>query len=533
MAGDQPGILNISVRVRELFHRISASVTDLELARNMNIKILNYILRCQMSDYRFYHPDVLSLSMDEATLEARLNFARLFRQCDAMDILPDPVLGIVRSTYPMNVMPISDSTRSVIHSTASRQREIVIKVVAENSANFVIYTTNFGITQDVSLPTISIVLPNLATPSAISIISRLRELCDPYNFASLLLRYSTGSVRSAGQVWHYPRVPMGASISADGPYISELSAGTLGCFCIDDNDPGNLFALTAGHVVRPVVGEDTVNVSAPASKPYAEAVTSCQIHYHDILESGKGDATFWEGITDKVVELDRLYGTTIVASTKTDDDPPHRKLDYALVQVRAARIADNRLKKIPRFDEEWRFEKNGDLITTLSHPVRFNERVCKFGIRSGLTYGTIMDDVTLRWDPAGTHQISALDPRWKSIPLSKGYAVLGKAMPDGSFEDFASPGDSGSALLRIVRNPAASVETEGAVVKTELIGIVYGIVFEPHSKAYVTMYMPVTDIFERVRLETGRYLSLNVVDRPEEEWEYEVLGKGRSMYDLH
>jgi len=82
-------------------------------------------------------------------------------------------------------------------------------------------------------------------------------------------RFSSGEdsvlliVQELGRIWHYKRVPIGASIAADEEYIMPPIAGTLGVYIRDPVDAGSKYALTAGHVAR-----------ASPSRPYHEATKS-------------------------------------------------------------------------------------------------------------------------------------------------------------------------------------------------------------------------------------------------------------------
>ena len=70
-------------------------------------------------------------------------------------------------------------------------------------------------------------------------------------------------------------------------------------------------------------------------------------------------------------------------------------------------MADNRLAKIPEFANELVFDSefpNSYKISMIFSPVRKYEDVLKLGIRTGLTCGTIMDDVDVRWHSELTDQ---------------------------------------------------------------------------------------------------------------------------------
>src|SRR5436189_4545815 len=67
---------------------LNPSAVDISLARELNSKILCYILWAQMSDMQLYHHHTDSFSLDEAATSSRRNFGRLFRQFDVTKILP-------------------------------------------------------------------------------------------------------------------------------------------------------------------------------------------------------------------------------------------------------------------------------------------------------------------------------------------------------------------------------------------------------------------------------------------------------------
>jgi hypothetical protein len=93
-------------------------------------------------------------------------------------------------------------------------------------------------------------------------------------------------------------------------------------------------------------------------------------------------------------------------------------------------------------------------------------------------------------------------------------------------------GDSGSAVVRLLRRADNEISKDSTVVRSEVVGIVYGIVQE-RGGPFVTTFMPIADIVGRIKEKLDLDVSLDgVVDRPEESWDYEVLGKGKSRYDF-
>ena len=271
MSEENPHIFEITYKLRQTYHSVVDDVMDSNRAHDMCLKNLLYILRCQMSDERFYRPFTgLAGTGDYDTVRlAKLNFARLYRQCDVLNILPAPALGLIRSSYRMAPLPIPKQLRAALVDTIQRQRTIAVDILQLYTISFVIFVSNYGISQAVSLPTLSIVVPDLTSPSSVSAISRLRECFDPFNFSAILLRISCGEIKPVGEIWYYPRVPLGSSISGG----DDDTAGTLGGYCRNPAT-GEIYGITAVHVVGTSLHRE---VFAPASKPYNEAIKSIEI----------------------------------------------------------------------------------------------------------------------------------------------------------------------------------------------------------------------------------------------------------------
>jgi hypothetical protein len=97
---------------------------------------------------------------------------------------------------------------------------------------------------------------------------------------------------------------------------------------------------------------------------------------------------------------------------------------------------------------------------------------------------------------------------------------------------FSEWGDSGSAVVRLMRRED-EVCTDSTVVRSEVVGIVYGVVQERAGGPFVTTFMPISNVISRIKERLDLDISLEgVVDGPEESWDYEVLGKGKSRYDF-
>ena len=518
MSDERPHIFDITYKFRQLFVSVNENALDSNRAHDMSLKNLLYILRCQMSEERLYRPlsGVAGTEDYDAVRISQLNFARLYKQCDVVNILPTPALGLIRSSYPMAPLPIPSHTQSTMAAMFARQQAVALDALSHYSRFFAIYVSNYGISEDVSLPTLSIILPDVTSPSSIDIVSRLKELFDPFNFSALLLRLTFGEFRPVGEIWYHPRVPLGSSISGG----DDDTAGTLGGFC-RNKLTGEVYGLTAAHVV----GTSGRDVFAPASKPYNEAAKSLEIRVKEAEKAGKGD-TIWMNKLSDLKSLDRLYGTSVF-STQTCTDASIN--DVALLQIAHERVADNRLAKIrPSLFPE--FSEDGDKIVALTSDVQPGELLYKYGIRTALTSGTSLDTIIINWD-ANTADRADDD---FSGTLCTASAILGQWDPsEGSFTEFAKPGDSGSFVLRVVRDPSESVESEAVVVRTEGAGVLYGVVWEEKRQGFVALYMKMEDVFKAVRHGAGIEVDLEVPDVEATEWPYTIMGRGSSSYALH
>lgn len=523
MSMDDPPIFNITVRMKRYYDTLISSTMDCQDAYELNEKLLKYILRCQMSDYLLYRKASLNFNITPDVEKARKNFARLFKQCDVCEVLPIPALGIIRSTYPLNLFPITPSQRSIVMQTGQQQTTLIENFVQQNAINFVIYISNYGITPAISLPTISIILDDLSNESSMHIINRLHILY-AFDLSSFIVRFAQGYVMPCGRIWHYERVPIGASISPDESYIVPSISGTLGCYCTSA-DSDDIYALTAGHVARPVPAEATIEMYAPAQKPFDETLKSIRVARNYYMSKGKDlDAAAHDDMLTRLSTLSRSFGKVVCCSTKTDDIPPYYKIDYALLKIDKSRNADNDLSKLAVLDEEYSYTSEGKVLRDSTDPVHVGDTLIKLGIRTGLTSGTAIDEVKVRWHPVTTTTLTEAEAREiGGIPVSNGHAILGNAQEDGTFEDFALPGDSGSVIIRLHQDLK-----EAPVTKSEAVGILYGIVYEEPKDYSVSLYIPMMEIYQRIREEIG--LSVSVDGVPEQgdggQWPYTELGKG-------
>ena len=127
--------------------------------------------------------------------------------------------------------------------------------------------------------------------------------------------------------------------------IREATAGSLGCYCTLGEDDEDRYAITAGHVAHPNPRHLSNEVLAPASKPFVEAVKSATVDLNLTIKANL-DITVQRERVDKLKQLDRVFGETIVSSTRTEEQSPYRKIDYELVKVLNGRYGDNRMNKL-------------------------------------------------------------------------------------------------------------------------------------------------------------------------------------------
>lgn len=273
----------------------------------------------------------------------------------------------------------------------------------------------------------------------------------------------------------------------------------------------------AGHVAQSIPDAIITNIYASASKPYDEALKSAEIELKAAMRMNSG-VKHWSTIHEKLVQLNRVFARIIMSSTSTDTTAPYRKTDFALLHVQGDRDADNRLAKIPEFADNFPFHpgiQDSDKIAMISSPIRKNEEVWKLGIRTRLTRGIIIDDISVRWHPELTDQLEENNSLWQSIPVSSAYAILGTALSDGNFEEFVNLGDFGSVVLRFVKEDLPAVEGP-RIIRSECVGILYGIIFEENCKNFVGTYIPIRDVWDQIKVRSDLEIGFDVPDREED-----------------
>lgn len=528
----EPSLFNVTYRIRQKYQMVED--LDHNVAREYNSNVLHYILRCIMSDYRIYSTFTPA---DTMVTHARANFDRLLRQCDALHLLPRIALGFAPNRIPMNHYPIRD-TATARSTVVETQRSNVSHFLTNLCRNFAVYCTSYGPSADISVPTISIILPRMDKVSDDEDYGECKRILektwDPFDESSYVVRFAVGEIRPAGEIYHYERVPMGASLSPDeSDKFPEPQAGTFGCYCIDTNSK-KIYGLTAGHVARRMPNPTISALYAPATKPYQEAIVSTKSWIDSAnKKKGKQGLKYWTDMYEELSNLDRLFSSTIVASTVTSPSPPHLKLDYALLNIQQDRIADNRLRKLPEFKGNIPFHLDlptADKLVLPTSPVVEGQLVWKLGARTGLTQGTIIENVEARWRRYTTVIVPRNDDDWQTTPVTTAPGILGIAPEQGSFREFADVGDSGAAIVRFVKEESKKESFD--VVRSELLGILYAVIFEDERKKYVGVYLPIPDIIEDIKKQTGIEISLDVPDKLTEEWAYRKLGWGHSREDL-
>lgn len=258
-------------------------------------------------------------------------------------------------------------------------------------------------------------------------------------------------------------------------------------------------------------GSDDGLVYAPAHKPFSEVEQTVKIGIRRASDDPEAlDA--WTRMKEHMDESKRQLGSIVLADI---DVVTAERIDIGVFSVDEDRRADNRLGKVEYYSQVNQFRPDGDKLRLPGSSYQIGEVVWKAGIRTGLTEGTIIRKSYVNW---GTeeHRID-----------TECHAILGKAAEDGTWEMFANLGDSGSAVVRLMRTgPGLGVSA------SELVGILHGIVVEAEHSVFVALFMPIELVVSHIREKLGFEVSLDVPDRPEQKWEHEVFGEGRSSMGL-
>jgi len=143
---------------------------------------------------------------------ARLNFARLMRQVDVCEALPRPPIGIISQTYPMDPLPMNTIVIQGMLSLPP-QRSSLETCLDGTRTEYIMYTSMYRVNDTISLPTFTVVLRDVTSPSVSSVIRAVRTLFDPYSFATRVVRFVQGEFKPIGNIWYFPKVRINASIS--------------------------------------------------------------------------------------------------------------------------------------------------------------------------------------------------------------------------------------------------------------------------------------------------------------------------------
>jgi hypothetical protein len=526
MEVDRPEIFTVTIRAREVYSRNTENARDGGFANDYNDKILNYVLRITMSDWQLYSRSTSIIRLSENVRVARRNLSRLLRQVDVCNTLPEMPLGIVRTQYPMGPLPMGTAPIQGMMSIP-RQRSLLEEFLNSTGCEYIVYCSMYGICEAVCLPTLSVILRDITSAESKDVIRRVRSRFDPFSFATCIIRFVQGTFKNIGNIWYYPKVPMGASISIKNPFLKPW-AGTLGCYVMDRHDASSIYALTAGHVIANAEGG---MVCAPAERPYTEAVKSIDIVLKD---AGPTQLLKYQNHREKLNAYDRSLGTVVFSQMQTVkvNDAPFERIDIGLVKVNRERAADNRVGKLAG-GSGLDFIDGADKISLPSTPHHLDDEVFKIGIRTGRTFGTIIQPISVNWDSPVDNVESDVEEEEEeqeaqvASKLVRCPAVLGRVIGTTTATTFADEGDSGSALLRFVRDEKESI------LKTELMGIVYGVVYEEERDCLVATFMPTETVERVVKNLCDIDIGLSVPDKLESEWHYEELGRGLSIYDIH
>ena len=163
---------------------------------------------------------------------------------------------------------------------------------------------------------------------------------------------------------------------------------------MDRNDESSAYALTAGHFI--VTSEDE-GVHARAEKPRAMAVKSVEI----ALKRGDRSRQFvkYQDHRNKLDIYDRLVGTLVFSEITTVewDEIPFDHIDLGIIKVDPECMADNRLRKLADLSA-FPFIEDADKIYWPKAQHLLGDEVFKIGIRTGRTFGTIIEPISVNWD---------------------------------------------------------------------------------------------------------------------------------------
>ena len=100
----------------------------------------------------------------------------------------------------------------------------------------------------------------------------------------------------------------------------------------------------------------------------------------------------------KSLHYERKFGRVVFSDIRTvKDSHPAERYDIRVIEVEPSWRADNcmaKLRAIGAFD----FDGGADKISWPDLDYQISEEVLKLGIRTGLTFGTVLSPVSVNWD---------------------------------------------------------------------------------------------------------------------------------------
>ena len=425
----EPSFFQITIPFRNnVLQQLPAQFADEELAMKASSENLRYIIRITLTNHLFYTPVSKESTAQELMTLAKRNVSRLFRQLDHFRQLPQQQSGFLIGSFRFTIMPFVPDSETVKKATDEQVDEI-LQIVANTVSSFTLFIGRFGPTASISLPVICIGLSTLSSSSATRLMRHIYRFVSPFDTELHPTRFSVGQSIPTGQVWNYARVPLGCSISSNhmDNVIPEGTAGTLGVYVYEKTDLITRYALTTGHVAPS--GEAADSISAPASKPYLEALKSMQAGIAQREKKGnlEGKREYEEKL-NALRDLDRSFGSVIYSTTRTSTVAPFPKEDVALLKVKPNRAANNSLEHGPGYaDYIWN-------TTDASYPgstivPQLGVKVMKFGIRTGYTEGLIVQPTYVRWEPDETLSYDPDDPAYSTVPASLCYTIMSTSTP--------------------------------------------------------------------------------------------------------
>jgi Peptidase family S64 len=490
-------------------------VHDAQPGRAMTAKCLVYTLRIALAGCIYYKRSDYTSIDEESMLLAKRNLARLHRQIDFYDILPRPEPGVIRTTPSISSTPYFPEIH-LERAILQEETQIIRRILRAYDGSYAIYSSMWGVNSEISLPVVNVILEY--TDEVLE--EKLVKYFGPYIYETFPIRFAKGVAQDLGRIWHYERVPIGASISQAEDIIPP-AAGTLGVYVKDADDDTLKYALTAGHVARLDPTYDNVTIYAPASRPFAEAHQTLSVYVTGALKrDDKSAQKTAESALNALRSVDRTFGNIVYTTMETSKESPFLKTDVALVKVLSHRSADNCLHKVDDYSNNVDFEDRADIPLTIKAPSP-GTHVAKVGIRTKYTTGVIGTPAYVRWRPTTEETISPSEPAYADYQDSVAHCIYGD---EGLFAD---KGDSGSLVVHFERD-----DPIGAVKRTHAIGLVHSLVLEEPPMPSVVFFLPLQEALDKVSREIGKRIVLDDRIMPNDEWGYVEHGRGRSMYDL-